>query len=166
LGQRTDQEATMLTTWRRLATLGLGGVVAVAACGDGSGSGGTGLQGTWRASAGDPGTYFVFEDEATGTMEVDLVADLGATVTLTIGAANVTLTVFVPALGTQVEQYTYTVSGDTITLDDGLNLVDFDHTLTGNTLYIESLTTGVITFDLDGDQNPDPAAIYAQFERH
>jgi hypothetical protein len=86
-------------------------LILMSACSDSTGLEVDDLTGTWTASS------IVFTSVADPTVSADMVADEGATLTLTLGAeATYTLILTIPQEETEDEAGTYVVSGSTLTL--------------------------------------------------
>jgi hypothetical protein len=125
---------------------------AVGACG---GDGGTGpsaasLAGTWRA------TQAQLVSVANPSTQVDLVA-MGGTVRLVLSDAQTfTLTVLMPAEPDDITTGSWSSSIDVLTLTYGSGSMQFDMTLSGNTL---TLTGANGDYDFNGDDTDEPAKI-------
>ncbi len=142
----------------RTYTKGLMLVAAIAggaACGGGDGGSGpnaTDVTGTWQL------TKVLFVSQANPTQSVDLIADVGATATLTLNADKSFTFVVTPPPPAAVETTTgtWSLGGQVLTIvRDGFSgNVQFDITLTGQTL---RLVGGHVDFDVNNDGTDEPA---------
>ncbi len=136
------------------------------ACGsDATGSGGSGLQGTWRASPADAGTHFTFAEHG-GTRSIDFVNSFGATVTLTVGATTFSLTVAVPILGSDTRSGTYRSTDDSLVIVDAAtnDTLAFGYTIANTTLTIVH-TAGGGAWDFGDPPGDEPADVSGVFTR-
>lgn len=145
----------------------LAGVAA--ACGGDGGGGGTGIFGTWRASQQDPGTEFVFDNNAGTTFDAVTDGPAPGTVTLQV-RSNGTYSLVITVSGIVGFQQTGTFVADTsahtITITEtGQPPVLLDYILTGNTLSIATQNFGDVQYDFDGDTVNEPADLFATFTR-
>jgi hypothetical protein len=129
----------------------LGAVAAVAvACSDDTGPSEDELAGSWLA------TKLELVSVASPATKVDLIT-LGATVRLVLSESHMyTLTLTVPDEPEEVVTGTWSASEDVLTLTEADGDLQFDMSLSGNTLH---LTGADAEFDFNGDDIDEPARI-------
>lgn len=135
-----------------LMALGLSAALATA-CGDSTGITVEDLVGTWSA------TLIEYTDNATGTLQVNLIAEDGASLVMTVTADGTASTVFNDGLGgTSSDSGTLSSSGTTLTISGET----FQAERSGDVL---TLTDETNEYDFDENGSDDPATLVIRMVR-